>query len=676
MLNDKKLEELREQTNIAVIIVSSDAQDVARQRSEFQRIEQTLRLQFEYVELKNRKRTQLDRAALDILGVKTKLHGDINQWRHDCSRYGTADTWERTKIAIKDKRKTGELVARIRCFVLSPMPYEITDPTMDMQTKMLFQISTEEMKCLSKRILGAKRGQCLSGQHSGGDIPFPCDVVRSINGVETLRIHQLRSTSSNRRKPDPRPKYELIFPNGGSKICQGTAEDPLPKLKAGEKQHYVLTKDKKRVDLIKYLHRLCLDKDVPVIWNKLAKEVNQKYGDTFGNGWVGGRVKSLMLNTAIMGKPSIGKTSHADLPSLIIRSKDSPDGYEHNEEEVSGFLPEDSWVVPENQFFELISEDDFKKLKNKIFMWDAVREDDLQQANAARRKHGISPVKFQRNSNKYLRGLIWDVVDDAAMRVTNKGVLCPIRQDSSKGKQEKGCGVGLAMKPLERVLKDYLYLPAWEQIQTEKVSINSVSGQKMQDLVEEYISLEERAELSSEGNQFERMYELAMERADGDNREQLKQLNKMISNLTYAIETCDNIKEIPALRARLSEREKEKTELEERLAQSLSSDYLRDKEQLSTLALAIHRFCHDKIDPWQLRDLFVLHGIQILVDKAQSDGNYITIKSLKNPELPVLQVTYQMWRKVYVGKSLAERPQVFKKGHKFHPKKIALTGVA
>ena len=200
MLNDKNIAELREQKNVAVVIVSSDAQDVARQKSEFQRIEQNLRIQFEYVELKNRERTRLNRAALDVLATKTKIHGDINQWRHDCSRYGTADTWERTKIAIKDKRKSGELQGRVKCFVLSPMPYEITDPTMDMQTKMLFQISTEEMKCLSKRILGAKRGQCLAGQHSGGDIPFPCDVIRSINGVETLRIHQLRSTCTTMRK--------------------------------------------------------------------------------------------------------------------------------------------------------------------------------------------------------------------------------------------------------------------------------------------------------------------------------------------------------------------------------------------------------------------------------------------------------------------------------------------
>jgi hypothetical protein len=156
------------------------------------------------------------------------------------------------------------------------MPYEITDPTMDMQTKMLFQISTEEMKCLSKRILGAKRGQCLQGQHSGGDIPFPCDVVRSINGIETLRIHQLRATNSKMRRKDDRPKYELIFPNGGSKLCCGTIEDPLPVLKTGEVQHYVLTKDEKRVVLIKELHQWCLTQDTPIIWNRISKEINKK----------------------------------------------------------------------------------------------------------------------------------------------------------------------------------------------------------------------------------------------------------------------------------------------------------------------------------------------------------------------------------------------------------------
>ena len=671
MLNDKKLEELREQRNVAVVIVSSDAQDVARQRSEFQRVEQTFNIQFEYIELKNRKRTQLDRAALDVLATKTKVYGDINQWRHDCSRYGTADTWERTKIAIKDKRKSGELQGKVKCFVLSPMPYEITDPTMDMQTKMLFQISTEEMKCLSKRILGAKRGQCLAGQHSGGDIPFPCDVVRSINGIETLRIHQIRATSSKMRKRDSRPKYELIFPNSGSKLCAGTTDDPLPVLKNGEKQFYVLTKDEKRVALIRELHKSCLNQDTPIIWHRLSKELNEKYGDEWGNGWTGNRIKNLMLNTAIMGKPSIGKTCHADLPSLIIRSKTALDGYEHNEEEVSGNMPEESWVMPEQPLFDLIKEEDFQKLKKKVFVWDTIRQNDLLDLNSKRKTSGLKPLKYTKSPTKYLRGLVWDVVDDIPMRITKNKLLCSIYLDHAKGKQSVGCGACLAIKPFERVLKDYFFLPDWNSIQDaqeiSKLCDGAVNAQKMKDCVEQYLTDEEKSLYDS----LEQMYEVALERSNVDVRANIEKLNKIISNLGYAIETCDNRNEIPSLRSRLADREKEKLDLEEQLAQSVVEGYHKDRERFVSLTYTIHKFCTDKIDNWELRDMFLAHDIKVFIDKSKQNGWYVAIKS-SNPNLPSLYVSYEEWRKKYVSPSLEGRPQHFQKGHRFFGKQGSL----
>jgi hypothetical protein len=661
MLTDKKLEELRSQNNVAIVIVSSDAQDVARQKAEFQRIEQNLHIQFDYVELKNRKRNQLDRAALDVLHEKTKLLGDINQWRHDCSRYGTADTWERTKIAIKDKRKTGELAGRVKCFVLSPMPYEITDPTMDMQTKMLFQISTEEMKVLSKRILGAKRGQCLAGQHSGGDIPFPCDVVRSINGLETVRIHQIRITGSTMRKKQSGPKYEMTYPNGSTKLVYGGKDDPLPPLKQGEKQHYILTKDENRVKLIKEYHSYCLQQDIPVIWHRLGKEMNKKYPDTWGNGWTGNRVKMLMLNTAIMGKPSIGKTCHSDSPSLIIRSNHSPDGYIYNHDEISGQMNEESWVTPENKLFDLISEEDFEKLKRKVSVWDAIRESDLIDSNKNRVSKGLKAIKHKKIAKHWLRGLVWDVVDDYDMRISKNKLLCPIRHDHSKGKQALGCGVHMAMTPFERMIKEYIFLPDWNGLRNnEAAAKNLESSKKMYDLIDEYITEDEKRNHS-----FEERYELALERSNEDAKENINKLIKIVENLGYAIETCDNVEEIPSLRSRLTLREKEIAELKLKLSHSLMDDHKKDKENLVNLANSIHEFDNERFG-----ELCAIHGIKFYVDKSLSNGWYVQIRSDKNPELPSLTVTYQKWRKEYVGASLATRPQVFQKGHKFHAKKI------
>jgi hypothetical protein len=666
MLNDKKWEELRSQKNIAVVIVSSDAQDVARQLSEFQRIEQNLHIHFDYVELKNRKRNQLDRAALDVLVEKTKVYGDINQWRHDCSRYGTADTWERTKIAIKDKRKTGELAGRVKCFVISPMPYEITDPTMDMQTKMLFQISTEEMKCLSKRILGAKRSQCLAGQHSGGDIPFPCDVVRRINGVETMRIHQIRSTCSRLRKAKNTPKYELTFPNGAKKFIAGGKNDPLPIMKDGEKQYYVLTQDQNRINLIKEYHAYCLQQTAPVAWGKLGKKINEKYHDTWGNGWTGGRLKSLMVNTAIIGKPSVGKTCHADCPSLIVRSSISPDGYSHNDEEISGNMNETSWVVPEKKLFDLISEEDFEKLKRKISVWDAIRESDLIDTNAGRAKKGLKTIKYKKNSKHYLHDVVWDVIDDCSLKLSQNKILCRVRADHAKGKQDKGCGVCLSMTPFERLIKEYVFLPAWENLNNNEAAISGfVSTKKMNELIEEYVSPEERTS-------FEQNYQLALERSNIEIQDNINKCIKIVANLGYAIETCDNVEEIPSLRSRLTAREKEIAELKLKLSFSLIDDHKKEKENLVNLANSINEFCTDKIDYQRFGDLCRIHGIRFYIDKNSTNGWFIQVRSEKNPELPVFEVTYQKWRKDYVGPSWALRPQVFQKGHTPFNKKSVL----
>jgi len=185
----------------------------------------------------------------------------------------------------------------------------------------------------------------------------------------------------------------------------------------------------------------------------------------------------------------------------------------------------------------------------------------------------------------------------------------------------------------------------------------------MREIISQYLT--EAEESLYDG--LEQKYAVALERANTDIRAEIEKLDKIISNLGYAIETCDNLGEIPSLRSRLTDREKEKMGLEERLARSIAEDYRKDKEKLVSLSLAIHRFCHDKIDNWELRDLFLSHDIKIFVDKPNKEKAYVSIRSEKNPGLPSLIVSYADWRKKYVAPSLANRPQHFQKGHHYYP---------
>ena len=228
-------------------------------------------------------------------------------------------------------------------------------------------------------------------------------------------------------------------------------------------------------------------------------------------------------------------------------------------------MPENSWVMPEHPLFDLISEEDFYKLKKRIFRWDTMRQNDLMDTNTKRKQNGLKPLKFTKSPTKYLRGLVWDVVDECAMRITHKRALCSLRHDHAKGKQALGCGAFLAMTPLERVIKDYVYLPEWNDLRgnqdADKYDIGN--AHKMREIISQYLTDAEESLYDG----LEQKYAVALERANTDIRAEIEKLNKIISNLGYAIETCDNLGEIPSSRSRLTDREKEKAVLEEQLAQ-------------------------------------------------------------------------------------------------------------
>lgn len=698
-------DKIRSEKNVAVIIVSSNTQDVERQRSEFERFAKNYDVQFDYIELKGRKRTQFSRSALDVIQAKYG-NVNINQWRHTCDRYGTADTWDATKLELK------KLPNKIKCFVISPCIFEITDKDNEMQTNMLFIVSTQEIRNNSKRILGGKKAQCLNGEHTGGDIPYPCDVSRQKDGVEILHIQQLRSSMTNIKNRNPKKwyalgwKYKLTYPDGKVELVNKLPLLQGKKYGGNEKNKYVITKDATRIIIIREIFDEIKDKVSEPNWTQIAKSINSKYGDNFGNGWTGNRIKSLITNYAVIGKPSIGKSCKADIPSLIIRDPDKEDGYAHNDKEISGRMPEKVWIIPEKPIFApIIDEEVFFQVKDKIVQWNNERKQKLEEQNKILLAKGLKKISEIRcDKHHALRDLIWDVVCDYPCRVTNKKILCSIACCNSKGSKDIDCGteeygsIHLAMTPFKRVLNDYIQLNEWQLLDENKINslLNNAgvcpdakhgemarlqsNAQIMWDFVNKYLPKNDVDELGQPqskeqweiikqgGDYLEKMYLIALERANEPIQNEIKELNKKIENINYSIETADDKSEIPSLRKRLIQRENEVKQLQEQLASSVIDKYRKDKANLLNLLSKIKQMRSGDVDELDVKELFTANNIKVFVDnKCRNTDDFIVIKSTTNDALPQLHLSYKDWRK-YCNISLANRPQHFQKGHHYCPR--------
>jgi hypothetical protein len=397
-------------------------------------------------------------------------------------------------------------------------------------------------------------------------------------------------------------------------------------------------------------------------------------------------------------------------------------GYAYNEDELSGKMPESHWVVSDVVVQGLLTIDEQEFLKNKVLEDDALRKEQLAQENASRIARGLPPKVYKKNPNRWLKGIMWDVLDDEEMLVRKNKCLCATRSTHSKfHHRNKGCGISVAIKPLLRVILDYINLNEWDNLcnfqQLAQSSLPFASSfncfVKMSEVIAQgilkiatqvgkehkFIELGEKYPQLGEMNsllgsfkdayvsnsleptpvneelialhsnivpanewktQFIALYNLSLKLLNSDKEARLKVVNLEINNIVSSLATVGY--SLPLAEA-LKIREEEAKTITESMGSRLVNEFLVLEKQINGIKAKIEAL---KIgyDEDAVENLFNSQKIKIYINGHRGD-DFITIKSDEFP-VPQFVVSYKDWRTKYVVQSLKDRPQHFQKGHKYH----------
>jgi hypothetical protein len=487
----------------------------------------------------------------------------------------------------------------------------------------LFENSQATLVAMSTKIKTGKEAKIKNGEYPGGCIPYLCDIEVIVEDEDKYILRQLHATCDTRSGNKHKKNYQLIYPDR-SELVKAPPHTGNKNIDITRK--YLLTSDKNRLDSTRWLVSKFLSlKNKEINYTAIAKELNNLYPDTYGFGWCGGRIKSLMLNTLLYGVASFGKTCNRNKPTLTLRSKTDKSGYTYHIDGDTDLTGTDN-VIQTPVMFDFIPKETCDTIKEIIYNFDKVKP----------------PRKFLKQNSHYLKGLVIDSICNCELRYrscvkekpTYNAFYCVNSQKKHVGYNKTGCGCFVSAKPLDLIVNEYMKLCAYkENREAHKMVILDKIQQDMLVVIKNNLSKQTINELlkKENGEFYEEAYQLARNKTiDKDNLD----IDLRIENVKYAIEECKDKEGIQILVKQLNTLIKSKQPTE-----NLLPRYIQLKKDFYKNCFDIIKVANGGYDSSGVRNFMLINKIFVNVT-AKSTINI----SSQLEGFPTLDITWNEYR--------------------------------